>query len=142
MAYVPVELADPASIDEALAALDGEWDGVAHIAGIPGTAPDDKVIAVNFLGMRRFVTGIAGRIKRGGGLAIVASTARIGMVVAAGAERRPTRVAGVCRRLDVVRRERRGGLPGVLRVERGHGRLRQSSSPPTPGASTASGSTP
>ncbi|HNP58275.1 MAG TPA: SDR family oxidoreductase [Gordonia sp. (in: high G+C Gram-positive bacteria)] len=75
MAYVPVELADPASIDEALAALDGEWDGVAHIAGIPGTAPDDKVIAVNFLGMRRFVTGIAGRIKRGGGLAIVASTA-------------------------------------------------------------------
>ncbi len=75
MAYVPVDLADPASIDEALAALDGEWDGVAHVAGIPGTAPAEKVIAVNFLGMRRFVTGIAPRIKRGGGLGIVASTA-------------------------------------------------------------------
>lgn len=75
MAYVPVDLADPASIDEALAALDGEWDGVAHVAGIPGNAPAEKVIAVNFLGMRRFVTGIAPRIKRGGGLGIVASTA-------------------------------------------------------------------
>ncbi len=75
VAHVHVDLANPDSIDEALDALEGEWDGVAHVAGIPGTAPAEKVIAVNFLGMRRFVTGIAGRIKRGGGLVIVASTA-------------------------------------------------------------------
>ena len=141
MAYVPVELADPASIDEALAALDGEWDGVAHIAGIPGTAPDDKVIAVNFLGMRRFVTGIAGRIKRGGGLAIVAST------------------AGSAWSLRLAQNEglpRRRGLPKARRgTPRTPGRATRrtscrkrprspspSSSPPTPGASTASGSTP
>ncbi|GED96239.1 coniferyl-alcohol dehydrogenase [Gordonia crocea] len=73
--HVPVDLADPDSIDAALDSLDGQWDGVAHVAGIPGTAPAEKVIAVNFLGMRRFTTGIAPRIARGGGLVVVASTA-------------------------------------------------------------------
>lgn len=73
--YVPCDLSDPGSIDRALAELGGEWDAVAHVAGIPGTAPADLVLAVNFLGLRKFVTGIVGSVRRGGSVTVVASTA-------------------------------------------------------------------
>lgn len=77
LAYVSCDLADPASIDAALAELGGGWDAVAHVAGIPGTAPAAQVVAVNFLGLRQFVTGILPGVNRGGSVTVVASTAGV-----------------------------------------------------------------
>jgi NAD(P)-dependent dehydrogenase (short-subunit alcohol dehydrogenase family) len=37
--HVEVDLANPRSIDAALEQIDGEFDGLMNIAGVPGTAP-------------------------------------------------------------------------------------------------------
>ena len=37
--HVEVDLADPVSIDAALAEVDGTLDVLANVAGVPGTAP-------------------------------------------------------------------------------------------------------
>ena len=47
--HIEVDLANPHSIDTAVEQLDGEYDGLMNIAGIPGTAPADLVLAVNSL---------------------------------------------------------------------------------------------
>lgn len=73
--FVHCDLSDSASIAEALTNLTGQWDAVLHVAGIPGTAPAEKVVAVNFLGLRQLVTAIAPQVTRGGSIVVVASTA-------------------------------------------------------------------
>ncbi|MEU7812235.1 coniferyl-alcohol dehydrogenase [Pseudonocardia sp. NPDC049154] len=73
--HVEVDLADPASIDAALAQIDGEFDVLANVAGIPGTLPGELVFKVNFLGMRHLVESIFTRLRTGGSIVIVSSTA-------------------------------------------------------------------
>ena len=50
--HVGVDLANPRSIDAAVEQLDGRFDGLIQVAGIPGTAPGDLVLAVNSLAVR------------------------------------------------------------------------------------------
>src|SRR5207245_714590 len=57
--FVECDLRDPAAIDRAVKELPAEIDVVAHVAGIPGTWPDEDVLAVNFLGLRQLLTGLA-----------------------------------------------------------------------------------
>ena len=46
-AYHPVDLGDPASIDQVIARLPERIDGLCNIAGVPGTAPAELVGRVN-----------------------------------------------------------------------------------------------
>ena len=50
--HIEVDLANPRSIDAAVEQLDGTFDGLMNVAGIPGTAPADLVLAVNSLAVR------------------------------------------------------------------------------------------
>jgi NAD(P)-dependent dehydrogenase (short-subunit alcohol dehydrogenase family) len=74
VAHLPCDLADPASIDAAVDRLDGQVDALANVAGVPGTAPAETVLAVNFLGLRHLTERVVGRIRRGGSVVNVSSS--------------------------------------------------------------------
>lgn len=77
-AHAQCDLRDPQSIAGLLADLDSDWDVLAHVAGVPGTAPANDVLTVNYLGMRKMVEGMLPRMRRGGSVVAVASIAGIG----------------------------------------------------------------
>lgn len=74
IASVRCDLADPRSIDAAVDRLDGQIDALANVAGLPGTAPAEAVMSVNFLGMRHLTERLIGRIRRGGSVVNVSSS--------------------------------------------------------------------
>ncbi|KAA0120575.1 coniferyl-alcohol dehydrogenase [Mycolicibacterium sp. P9-22] len=76
--HIEVDLANPRSIDAALESLDGPFDGLMNIAGIPGTAPADVVVAVNSLAVRHLTEAFFERLVPGGSITIVSSTAGFG----------------------------------------------------------------
>lgn len=76
--HVPVDLADPAGIDAALEQIDGTFDVLANVAGIPGTQPAELVFRVNFLGMRHLTESMFERLNPGGSIVVVSSTAGFG----------------------------------------------------------------
>ncbi|WP_337822100.1 coniferyl-alcohol dehydrogenase [Amycolatopsis sp. A1MSW2902] len=88
---VETDLADPASIDAALASLDGEFDALLNVAGVPGTPhrSDESVLRVNFLGPRHLTERMLDRLRPGGAIVNVASLAASGW-----SERRET-IAGL-----------------------------------------------
>lgn len=73
--FMRCDLSSQAAIDEALTALAGPWDALVNVAGIPGPRPSEPVIAVNFLGLRHLAERMLPRIRRGGSVTAVASTA-------------------------------------------------------------------
>ena len=76
--HVEVDLADPASIDAALAEIDGTFDVLVNVAGVPGTAAPETVFAVNFLGLRHLTESLFDRLNTGGAIVNVSSTAGFG----------------------------------------------------------------
>jgi NAD(P)-dependent dehydrogenase (short-subunit alcohol dehydrogenase family) len=76
--HIEVDLANPRSIDAALEQLDGQFDGLLNVAGIPGTAPADLVLAVNSLAVRHLTEAFFERLNHGGSVTIVSSTAGFG----------------------------------------------------------------
>ncbi|MEU1953429.1 coniferyl-alcohol dehydrogenase [Nocardia rhamnosiphila] len=74
-AHLDVDLGDASSIDAAVDRLDGPWDGLINVAGIPGTHPATRVFAVNFLGFRHLTEAMAERLDEGGSVVSVSSTA-------------------------------------------------------------------
>lgn len=72
------DLRDPDSIADLLSGLGDGWDMLAHVAGVPGTAPALDVLTVNYLGLRTMVEGMLPRIRRGGAVVAVASIAGVG----------------------------------------------------------------
>lgn len=72
------DLRDPASIAELLSQIGPGWDMLAHVAGIPGTAPAGDVLKVNYLGMRLMTEGMLPLLRHGGSVVAVASTAALG----------------------------------------------------------------
>jgi NAD(P)-dependent dehydrogenase (short-subunit alcohol dehydrogenase family) len=76
--HVEVDLANPRSIDAAVEQLDGQFDGLMNVAGIPGTAPADLVLAVNSLAVRHLTEALFERLNPGGSVTIVSSTAGFG----------------------------------------------------------------
>ncbi|MBV9995870.1 MAG: coniferyl-alcohol dehydrogenase [Caulobacteraceae bacterium] len=69
------DLKDPASIDQAVKAIGGEIDGLFNCAGLPQTFPALDVMKVNFLGMRHWTERWIPRMRRGAGVATIASNA-------------------------------------------------------------------
>lgn len=76
--HTEVDLSNPQSIDAAIEALDGLFDGLLNVAGIPGTAPADLVVAVNSLAVRHLSEAFLERLRPGGSVTIVSSTAGFG----------------------------------------------------------------
>ena len=72
------DLRDADDIAALLEDLQPDWDLLAYVAGLPGTAPADDVLLVNYLGMRLMVEGMLPRMRRGGAIVTVASTAAVG----------------------------------------------------------------
>jgi NAD(P)-dependent dehydrogenase (short-subunit alcohol dehydrogenase family) len=71
---VQVDLADPDAV-ACLVADAGELAGVANGAGVPGTAPAQTVLRVNFLAARALGQALAPRLPCGGAVVNVASLA-------------------------------------------------------------------
>jgi NAD(P)-dependent dehydrogenase (short-subunit alcohol dehydrogenase family) len=76
--HIEVDLSNPRSIDAAVEQLDGQFDGLVNVAGVPGTAPPDVVVAVNTLALRQLTESMFERLKPGGTVTIVSSTAGFG----------------------------------------------------------------
>ena len=71
------DLTDPAQVS-ALAdtvGRTGGLDGLANVAGVPGTAPAEVVIRVNYLGTRRLTEALLPSIRSGGAVVNVSSLA-------------------------------------------------------------------
>ncbi|MEN3973690.1 SDR family oxidoreductase [Emcibacter sp. SYSU 3D8] len=73
--FIPCDLSDPAALDKVPDKLPGPWDALVNVAGIPGPTPADQVVAVNFLGMRHLTERMLPRIRAGGSVTTIASTA-------------------------------------------------------------------
>lgn len=69
------DLSDAEAIDAVVAALPSELAGVASVAGVPGTHPPGRVLAVNLLAPRRLGSLLMPRIVRDGAIVNVASVA-------------------------------------------------------------------
>lgn len=72
------DLRDAAAIDALLRRIGPDWDALAYVAGVPGTAPAADVLKVNYLGMRLLTTGMLPLLRRGGAIVTVASVAALG----------------------------------------------------------------
>ncbi|WP_213574080.1 coniferyl-alcohol dehydrogenase [Rhodococcus sp. USK13] len=76
--HIAVDLADEASIDSAVEQLDGEFDALLNVAGVPGTAPAEVVFSVNSLAVRHLTEALMGRLVSGASIVVVSSTAGFG----------------------------------------------------------------
>lgn len=72
--FVQCDLADEASIARCCERIDGPLQGLAGVAGLPGTHPGDLVMKVNYLGHRALLDGLWPKIVDGGSVVSVAST--------------------------------------------------------------------
>ncbi|MCX5045372.1 coniferyl-alcohol dehydrogenase [Aldersonia sp. NBC_00410] len=72
------DLRDTAAVDALLHDIGSGWDLLAHVAGVPGTAPPADVLTINYLGMRLMTEGMLPLLHPGGAVVAVASTAGAG----------------------------------------------------------------
>lgn len=76
--WIPVDMADFTSIDAALSSLKGSYDCLINNAGLPPRPGlDEKILAVNFMGLRHFTQGVLPLMRDSG--AIVNTASRAGM---------------------------------------------------------------
>jgi NAD(P)-dependent dehydrogenase (short-subunit alcohol dehydrogenase family) len=74
-----VDLRDRASIDAAVAAVDGPVDALFSCAGLPGPPFSNvDVMVVNFVGARHLVESLVPKMPEGSAIATIASTAGMG----------------------------------------------------------------
>lgn len=74
-----VDLADEASVDEAVAAIDGHVDVLFNVAGVSaGIGDPRRVVAVNFLGPRHLIHGLLPKMPAGSAIVNTGSTAAAG----------------------------------------------------------------
>ena len=74
-----IDLSDPASIDRAVAAIEGPVDALFNIAGVSSGIGDPlRVVTINFLGTRRFTEALVPSMPPGSAIANVSSLAASG----------------------------------------------------------------
>jgi NAD(P)-dependent dehydrogenase (short-subunit alcohol dehydrogenase family) len=74
-----IDLGDTASIDRAVAAIDGPVDALFNIAGVSSGIGDPlRVVTINFLGTRRFTEALVPKMPPGSAIASVSSLAASG----------------------------------------------------------------
>ncbi|MCG7305084.1 SDR family oxidoreductase [Pseudoglutamicibacter albus] len=76
--FVQLDLSSAESIQAGVAQITelagGPIDGLANIAGVPGTAPAEVVMAVNVLGLRDFTQALLPQLATGAGIVNLASS--------------------------------------------------------------------
>ena len=72
---VACDLGDPRDIRRAAESIGAPLDGVAHVAGVPGTFAPERVLAINYLGPRLLTRLLSPHLRDGGALAFVSSIA-------------------------------------------------------------------
>ncbi|WP_417685009.1 coniferyl-alcohol dehydrogenase [Roseibium sp.] len=72
------DLSDRMSIKALINALPSGIDGLANIAGLPPTAPAEKVLKVNLVGLKFFTEGLIGKLNDGASIVNLASLAGFG----------------------------------------------------------------
>jgi NAD(P)-dependent dehydrogenase (short-subunit alcohol dehydrogenase family) len=72
-AEVICDLADPAAVAAAATGIAGPLDGIAHVAGLPGTADPATIMAVNCDAPRLLTGALAAQLAPGAGVVAVAS---------------------------------------------------------------------
>ena len=74
--WVGVDLGDPDSVSQAVAAADGPFDALINNAGLPPRPGLEKaILAVNFLGLVQFTDGMIPKLKEGAAIVNTASRA-------------------------------------------------------------------
>ncbi|MFK8399905.1 coniferyl-alcohol dehydrogenase [Pseudomonas sp. BGr12] len=76
--FIKCDLADPASIDQAVTAIKDPIHCLANVAGVPGSLPADLIFKVNYLGLRRLTELLLPKLEDKGAVVNVASTAGAG----------------------------------------------------------------
>lgn len=71
--FIKADLSEPAAIDQAVTQLPQHIDGLCNVAGVPGTAPVDRVARVNYLGLRHLSERVIERMPPGGSIVNVSS---------------------------------------------------------------------
>jgi len=72
------DMSDRMSIKALVNALPSGIDGIANIAGLPPTAPADKVLKVNLVGLKYFTNAMIGKLNDGASIVNLASLAGFG----------------------------------------------------------------
>lgn len=74
-----VDLADPDSIDRAVASIDGPVDALFNVAGVSsGIGDPPLVVTINFLGLRQVTEALIGKMPAGSSIVSVSSLAAAG----------------------------------------------------------------
>lgn len=76
--YIRLDLADAASIDAAVAAVDEPIHGLCNIAGVAPTLPPPLVLKINFLGTRQLTNGLIPKMVDHAAIVNVASGTGLG----------------------------------------------------------------
>jgi NAD(P)-dependent dehydrogenase (short-subunit alcohol dehydrogenase family) len=74
---IACDLGDPDDVRRAARSIDGEFDGIAQVAGVPGTLAPERVLAINFLGPRLLAELLLPKLRRGGSIVFVSSLASL-----------------------------------------------------------------
>lgn len=78
-AFHEVDLADPASIDRAVAGIDGPVDALFNVAGVSsGVGDPPLIVTINFLGMRHLTEALIPKMTAGSSVVSVSSLAAAG----------------------------------------------------------------
>ena len=72
------DLSRPSDIDALVGRLEGPLYGLCNVAGLPGSHSAERVMAVNFLGLRHLTEALLPRLTDGGAVVNVASAAGSG----------------------------------------------------------------
>lgn len=91
--FYRADLSDGRTIDALVDALPDGIDGLANVAGLPPTAPAEKVLAVNLFGLRRLTLGLVPKLRDGASIVNLASLAGFGWPQAVAAIRASETVA-------------------------------------------------
>lgn len=67
------DLRSAGSIGDAASRIEGAIGGIAHVAGIPGTAPTANILAVNLLAPRLLSDRLGSRLREGASIVVVSS---------------------------------------------------------------------
>ena len=73
--HLHCDMSEPASIDAALAALEGNFDVLLNVAGVPGTLDPLLIMRVNTLGLKHLTEAMLERLNPGGAIVNIASIA-------------------------------------------------------------------
>lgn len=76
--FIQVDLADPDSIEAAVAATPCKVDALCNVAGIPPTLPEPLVLQVNFTGLRHFTERMIDHLNEGAAIVNCGSMAGFG----------------------------------------------------------------